>query len=189
MTLNQAQQTAGTHLGDRITNIDYNTARKKYSEIRNSKLILEHHLSFANDCISNSIFPLGLRAFVLCVAYKADDCLEEKWKKVLHNASVELLALCKDHFLVLHVLEKTSVQMHEVERQVEDSKDEMICAWEDRMSLEEEIRSREKEMKGVRNKKIKHAMKIHGEGRVFCEGCLVEKGETRGMKITTAGLP
>ena len=33
-----------------------------------------------------------------------------------------------------------------------------------------------KEMKGVRNKKLKHAMKIH-EGRMFTETCLRERGE------------
>ena len=47
-------QTMHTQPGDR----NYNTERRKYDELQNSKLIIEHHLSFANDCISKNIFPL-----------------------------------------------------------------------------------------------------------------------------------
>ena len=35
---------------------------------------------------------------------------------------------------------------------------------------------KEREMKEVRRKKIKHALKIHSEGRVFVEDCLRERG-------------
>ena len=95
-----------TQPGDR----NYNTERRKYDELQNSKLIIEHHLSFANDCISKNIFPLGLKTFVPCVVYKTDDHLKEEWKRVLNNTSIELLALCKDHSLKL--LEKTKEEMY-----------------------------------------------------------------------------
>ena len=48
---------------------------------------------------------------------------------------------------------------------------------EKKVTLQVEIRKKESEMKGVRNKKLKHAMKIHREGRVFTETCLRERGE------------
>ena len=50
------------------------------------------------------------------------------------------------------------------------------------MNIEKEIQSREKEMKKVRDKKIKHALKIHGEGRVFTKSCLIKRGETQKSK-------
>ena len=62
--------------GPANANIDMNTKIKKYSEMFHSKLIPEHHLAFANEYVQNSIYPLGLKAFVLCVAYKADDALK-----------------------------------------------------------------------------------------------------------------
>ena len=40
-----------------------------------------------------------------------------------------------------------------------------------------EVEKIKKEMKEVRSKKIKHAMKIHKEGRLFGESCLREKWE------------
>ena len=46
---------------------------------------------------------------------------------------------------------------------------------EERVQLEIELGKRESEMREVRKKKIKHAEKIHREGRVFVEGCLVER--------------
>ena len=74
--------------------------------------------------------------------------------------------------------------MYEVEKQIEDSKnEEVICIWEeDIMNTEKEIQSSEKEMKKVRDKKIKHALKIHGEGRVFTKSCLIKRGETQKSK-------
>ena len=94
--------------GPANANIDMNTKTKKYSEMLHSKLILEHHLAFANECVQNSIYPLGLKAFVPCVAYKADDALKRKWKQILHNTSIELPALRRSPFNTL--LEKTSGQ-------------------------------------------------------------------------------
>ena len=54
------------------------------------------------------------------------------------------------------------------------------------MSLEVEIIKKDKEMKGVRTKKLKHAMKkIHKERRIFIDSCLREKGETQeGREMT-----
>ena len=64
------------------------------------------------------------------MVYKADDHLKEKWKRVQNNTSTELLALCKDH--ILKLLEKTAGKMHEVEKQIEDSKNEEVnCMWEE----------------------------------------------------------
>ena len=161
--------------GPANANIDMNTKTKKYSVMLQSKLILEHHLAFANECVQNSIYPLGLKAFVLCVAYKADDALKRKWKQILHNTSMAL-ALRRSHFNTL--LEKTSGQLSGLEKQIEDGRDEeIICAWEEeKASLEVEIMKKEKEMKEVRSKKIKHAMKIHKGGRLFGESCLRENG-------------
>lgn len=57
-----------------------------------SRTILEHHLAFANDCVSHSIYHLGLQTFVPSVAHRADDALKRIWKQVLSNTSLELLA-------------------------------------------------------------------------------------------------
>ena len=132
-------------------------------------MILEHHLAFANDCVSHIIYPLSLKTFV---PSRADDLLKRKWKQILNNTSLELLALCRTHYSTL--LEKTIEEIDQLGKQVKDSGDEeKICAWEEkRVGLEVEIKKRGKE---VRCKKIKHAMKIHNKGRVFTENCLRER--------------
>ena len=38
-------------------------------------------------------------------------------------------------------------------------------------------------MKIVREKKLKHAIKVHKEGRIFVENCLLEKGEMQNSVI------
>ena len=78
---------------------------KHLNEAFCSKTILGHHLTFANDCVSHSIYHIGLKTFVPCVAHRADDALRKKWKQVLNNKSLELLALCRSHYSTL--LEKT----------------------------------------------------------------------------------
>ena len=64
------------------------------------------------------------------------------------------LALRRSHLNTL--LEKTSGQISELEKQIEDGRDEeIIRAWEEeKASLEVEIMKKEKEMKEVRSKKL-----------------------------------
>ena len=58
--------------------VDQQMNTKKYSEMLQSKLILEHHLAFGNECVQNSIYP---KVFQPCVAYKANDALKENVNK------------------------------------------------------------------------------------------------------------
>ena len=85
------------------------------------------------------------------------------------------------------LLEKTKEEIDQLEKQIEASRDEEgIGTWKERkMSLEVGIIKKDKEMKGVRTKILKHAMKIHKERRIFIDSCLREKGETQeGREMT-----
>ena len=148
---------------------------QELSELIKSITIIEHHMAFSEECISNSVYPLGLKTFVPCVTYKADNYLKEQWKKILHNTSFELLALCKTHFVKMFNDRKE--RMEQIEAKLEKIVDDKIrkkC--EDRkIELLKEKENREKEMKQVRTRKLKHAIKIHKEGRIFTEECLRHK--------------
>ena len=74
-------------------------------------------------------------------------------------------------------MNKQNNQIVELEEQIERAvEDRDVLAWkEGRPELEAELRRRELEMKETRKKKIKHAVKIHRDGRDFFESCLVEK--------------
>ena len=137
-------------------------------EIFSSKRIIEHHLKFAEECIENNIYPLGLKTFVPCIKQITPS---EKTGRpyLLHNTSLELLALCRTHFTKL--LNKNNEKWEEIEKRAESYKEEG-----DRTKWEEaKIKMEDKEMKEVRNKKMKHAIRIHREGRVFVESCLTER--------------
>ena len=148
---------------------------QELSELIKSITIIEHHMAFSEECISNSVYPLGLKTFVPCVTYKADNYLKEQWKKILHNTSCELLALCKTHFVKLFNNRKE--RMEQIEAKLDKIVDEeMRKKCEDRkIELLKEKENREKEMKQVRTRKLKHAIKIHKEGRIFTEECLRQK--------------
>ena len=148
---------------------------QELSELIKSITIIEHHMAFSEECISNSVYPLGLKTFVPCVTYKADNYLKEQWKKILHNTSCELLALCKTHFVKLFNNKKE--RMEQIEAKLDKIVDEeMRKKCEDRkIELLKEKENREKEMKQVRTRKLKHAIKIHKEGRIFTEECLRQK--------------
>lgn len=81
------------------------------SDLLRSRQILEHHVAFAEECVSKSIYPLGLKTFVQCVAYKADNKLKRQWKEIFHNTSKELLALCRNHFWAM--LDKNNEKIHD----------------------------------------------------------------------------
>ena len=93
-----------------LPEIDIGAAMKNMGDLLSSKQIIEHHLAFAEECVSKSIYPLGLKTFVPCVAYKADDRLRKQWKNILHNSSIELLALCRNHYMTLLDMNNTKIQ-------------------------------------------------------------------------------
>lgn len=72
---------------------------KDLYEVLCRRQIIEHHPAFAEGCIGASIYPLGLKAFIPCFTYKADNTLRRQWKAILNKASRELLALLKAHFI------------------------------------------------------------------------------------------
>ena len=56
--------------------------------------------------------------------------------------------------------------------------------------MEIEMKEREREMKEGRSKNIKHAIRIHKEGRVFVERCLVEReNESKENQEVRRGRP
>ena len=122
-------------------------------KILESKQTIVHHLAFADQCIEHSIYPLGLKAFVPCVAHKADNNLRKQWKAILHNTSLELLALCRTHFVKL--LNKNGDSLNEIEKRVEGYKEEDDrTKWEEKkIMMEKEMKEREREMKEGRSKK------------------------------------
>ena len=78
---------------------DQENDRKVLYEVLCSRQIIEHHPAFEEGCIGASIYPLGLKAFIPCFTYKADNTLRKQWKAILNQASLELLALLKAHFI------------------------------------------------------------------------------------------
>lgn len=46
--------------------------------------MLDHHVSFVEDCIHEMVYPLGLKAFVPCAVFRSNNALKKEWKKVLH---------------------------------------------------------------------------------------------------------
>ena len=158
-------------------------AAEELEKLMNIGCIIEHHLHFAESCVINSIYPLGLKTFVPCVAFKANDDLKKKWKKVLNNTSLELLALCKSHFEALAT--QNSTQIEQIE-QIGDAFTSEKCRteWEKKTKqIRDVIKGREKEMKIAREKKLKHAIKVHKEGRIFVENCLLEKGKMQNSVV------
>lgn len=149
-------------------------------ELLKSKVIVEHHLSYAEECVEKSIYPLGLKTFVPCVAYRADNELKKRWKQILHNTSLELLATLRAHFRKL--LNKYTDQIMDIENEMERTmREEDTIKWqEEKAQLQIELKTKECEMKDARKKKIKHAEKIHKEGRVFVESCLIERNNVAG---------
>ena len=139
--------------------------------------VIDHHLQFAESCIGQSIYPLGLKTFVPCVAYKSDNKLRKEWRRVLNNTSIELLALCKEHFQTL--ANKNMEKLELTEKSMDKIKDEgKRKKWEDKkIELVKESERSRREMKKTRDGKLKHALKIHKESKVFVENCLRERDE------------
>ena len=77
---------------------DKDQLSKQLNDLLTSKIIVEHHLAYANECVEKNIYPLGLKTFVPCVAYKANEELRKRWKEILHNTSLELLSTLRRHF-------------------------------------------------------------------------------------------
>ena len=48
--------------------MDINEALKNMNELLSCKTIIKHHLAFTEECIGKSMYPLGLKTFVPCVA-------------------------------------------------------------------------------------------------------------------------
>ena len=144
---------------------------ENFEKLFNVKTILEHHLAFAEECTGKGIYPLGLKT---CVAYRANDTLRKKWKAVLNNTSIELLALCRDHFrstLAENTNQIEEIEIEEIEKKMESLKEEKNKReWEEKKeTVEREMNRREKEMKNVRDRKLKHAAKVHTEGKIFLD--------------------
>ena len=95
------------------------------------------------------LYPLGLKAFVLCVAYKADDALKRNSSQHFHGTSTALKPL--EHLAGENLW--SNKWARKTDRDGRD--EEIIRAWEEeKASLEVEIMKKEKEMKEVRSKKL-----------------------------------
>ena len=56
--------------------------------------------------------------------------------------------------------------------------------WENKTKqIRDVVKGRKKEMKIVKERKLKHAIEVHKEGRIFVENCLLEKGEMQNSAI------
>ena len=65
--------------------------------------VLDHHVAFVEDCVRESVYPLGLRAFVPCAVFRSNNALKKQWKQILHATSLEPLALCRTHYKITEV--------------------------------------------------------------------------------------
>ena len=148
----------------------------RLKDLLNAQTVIEHH---AESCISHNIYPLGLKTFVPCVAYKSNNKLRRQWQKVLHNTSIELLALCKQHFQTL--ANENTEKLEQVEKTMEKIKDEKRRKeWEEKkIELVKASERSRKEMKKFRDGKLKHALRVHKKGKIFVENCLREREESR----------
>ena len=128
---------------------------------------------------------MALQTFVPCVVYKSCDTLKEEWKRVLNNTSLELLALCKTHYN--RVLNEQLAVLQALRRIEANFTSKDTIRWEmKQFEKEEKLCMREKEMKEVR-KKVKHAIRVHREGRVFTEYCLREGNSNNDTSQTHRG--
>ena len=135
--------------------------------------MLDHHVSFVEDCIREMVYPLGLKAFVPCAVFRSNNALKKEWKKILHATSTELLALCRMHYRRTEVA--IMKDLAELKLKGESLKGEDRIKWEMRECnawRESEVRS--KKLNERRKKKLKHTQRVHMEGRIFTEHCLVE---------------
>ncbi|KAL5514932.1 hypothetical protein EMCRGX_G000016 [Ephydatia muelleri] len=136
--------------------------------------MLDHHVSFVEDCIHEMVYPLGLKAFVPCAVFRSNNALKREWKKVLHATSTELLALCKLHYRRTEVAIRKDLA--ELKLKGESLKGDDRIKWEMReCNAWRESEFRSKKMNEKRKKKLKHTKTIHMEGRIFTEHCLVER--------------
>ena len=60
--------------------------------------IASHHWTFLDSCIANNVYPLGMKVFVPCAVYKANDDLRKQWKVILNNTALELVDVCRKHY-------------------------------------------------------------------------------------------
>ena len=98
---------------------------------------------------------------------------------MLHNTSIELLALCKQHFQTL--ANENTEKLEQVEKSMEKIKDEKRRKeWEEKkIELVKESERSRKEMKKFRDGKLKHTLRVQKKGKIFVENCLREREESR----------
>eukprot|EP00731_Ephydatia_muelleri_P027557 Em0019g430a len=130
--------------------------------------IASHHWTFLDSCIANKVYPLGMKAFVPCAVYKANDDLRKQWKVILNNTALELVEVCRKHYEKLINSSTDKINQLYV-------KGEQLRSEEDRGKFQrkratiEEVKRRENEMSKSRRKKLQNTIRKHKEGRVFVE--------------------
>ena len=166
--------------------LDLETELNRLEKAIYDSCMLEHHLAFTDDCIKENVYPLGMKAYVPCAVFKANDALKKEWKRVLHTTSLELLALCKRHYSRIQGEIKQALA---TTREMGGSlKGEDRIEWEMRecaVLKQEQLMS--KQLGETRKKKIKRTKTIHNEGRIFTEYCLVEQGPTKTVHTEKRG--
>ena len=136
--------------------------------------MLDHHTAFIEDCVRESVYPLGLRAFVPCAVFRSNNTLKKQWKQILHAASLELLTLCRMHYRRTEA--EIKKELGELKMRGEGLKGEDRIEWEMKECYAWKMNEvRTKKLDETRKKKVKHAKTMHKEGRIFTENCLMER--------------
>ena len=136
--------------------------------------MLDHHAAFVEDCVRESVYPLGLRAFVPCAVFRSNNTLKKQWKQILHAASLELLTLCRMHYRRTEA--EIKKELGELKMRGEGLKGEDRIEWEMKECNAWKVNEvRTKKLDETRKKKVKHAKTMHKEGRIFTENCLMER--------------
>ncbi|KAL5509633.1 hypothetical protein EMCRGX_G005033 [Ephydatia muelleri] len=136
--------------------------------------IASHHWTFLDSCIANKVYPLGMKAFVPCAVYKANDDLRKQWKVILNNTALELVEVCRKHYEKLINSSTDKINQLYVKGEQLRSEEDRVKFQRKRATIEEEVKRRENEMSKSRRKKLQNTIRKHKEGRVFVENCLVE---------------
>ena len=137
--------------------------------------IASHHWTFLDSCIANKVYPLGMKAFVPCAVYKANDDLRKQWKVILNNTALELVEVCRKHYEKLINSSTDKINQLYVKGEQLRSEEDRGKFQRKRATIEEEVKRSKNEMSKSRRKKLQNTIRKHKEGRVFVENCLVEK--------------
>ena len=98
----------------------------RYTKMRKFYELALHHKTFNEECLHESVFPIGIRALATCATLGADDDLRSKYVKILTNASIELTIANVQH---LHNLAtQTSTTLTQIEKHLDAQRDNAIAS-------------------------------------------------------------